>query len=260
MSRGPRRLIPQQHNPMKPFGHKCYGSIMHLPGSQTGPGDYFASEGQTRICCRQQRDDEDLIVVQEKLDGTNVGVAKIEGEIAPLIRAGNRTSASHYEMHHFFHEWALKHRSRFDDLLSEGERCAGEWLMQAHGTRYALAHEPFVAVDLMRHHIRLPFAEVARRCQAQGFTTPRVIHVGNSISVEDVIPNREPSGHGAIDPVEGAVWRVERNGFVEFLAKYVRPGHKLGNYFPETSGEPAVWNWLSFPRASKIFYSPALYL
>jgi hypothetical protein len=45
--------------------------------------------------------------------------------------------------------------------------------------------------------------------------------------------------YGALDPVEGAVWRVERNDKVDFLAKYVRPDKVDGSYF---EGEP-VWNW-----------------
>lgn len=53
----------------------------------------------------------------------------------------------------------------------------------------------------------------------------------------------EPSGHGALDPVEGAVWRVERRGGGDFLAKYVRPDKTDGCYLPEVSGRAAVWIW-----------------
>jgi len=51
--------------------------------------------------------------------------------------------------------------------------------------------------------------------------------------------------HGALDPVEGAVWRVERNGKVDFLAKYVRPNKQDGKYFESVTGGATVWNtWL----------------
>jgi len=39
------------------------------------------------------------------------------------------------------------------------------------------------------------------------------------------------------------VYRVERKGKVEFLAKYVLPDKVDGRYFPEISGQPEVWNW-----------------
>lgn len=56
--------------------------------------------------------------------------------------------------------------------------------------------------------------------------------------------------HGAIDPIEGTVWRVERRGEFDFLVKYVRPEKKDGCYLPEASGLPAVWNWR--PQAERL--------
>ncbi len=61
--------------------------------------------------------------------------------------------------------------------------------------------------------------------------------------------------HGALDPVEGAVWRVERNELirpggqecrwhVDFLVKYVRPDKIDGSYLSEISGLPPVYNWM----------------
>jgi hypothetical protein len=50
------------------------------------------------------------------------------------------------------------------------------------------------------------------------------------------------SGHGAIDQVEGAVWRVERKGIVDFLVKYVRHDKEDGKYFPEKNNGIITWN------------------
>src|SRR5207302_2425635 len=73
---------------IKPMGRKAYGSICHLPGSRLGPGDHKLNEDQTRILTERCRDKHDLIVVQEKLDGSNVAVARINGEVIALGRAG----------------------------------------------------------------------------------------------------------------------------------------------------------------------------
>ena len=35
----------------------------------------------------------------------------------------------------------------FDDLLKEGERVTGEWLLQAHGLIYDIKQEPIVFFD-----------------------------------------------------------------------------------------------------------------
>ncbi len=228
--------------PAKPLGQRAYGSIPHLPGSRRGPADKGLSELQARILTDKARDKHDIITVQEKLDGSCVAVAKINGAIVPLIRAGYPAEGSHYTQHHYFAGWVANESARFDSLLAEGERVCGEWLMEAHGTLYNLPHEPFVAFDIMRGHDRIPPAAMKVLCDGQGFVTPRVIHVGSPISIEKVLSMLEPSGHGAIDGIEGAVWRVERQGVVDFLGKYVRPDKVDGKYLETISGAP-IYNW-----------------
>ena len=56
---------------------------------------------------------------------------------------------------------------------------------------------------------------------------------------EDVPHNPVVALHG--EEVEGAVWRVEREGRVDFLAKYVRPDKIDGKYFPQISGQAEIW-------------------
>ncbi len=227
--------------PEKPLGQKAYGSIPHLPGSRRGPADKGLSDQQSSICTTKARDKHDLIIVQEKLDGSNCSVAKVNGEIIALGRAGYRASTSQYEQHQLFAYWVRLNHARFDALLNEGERCCGEWLAQAHGTRYDLKHEPYVIFDIMRGSERTPWETVQSRCV--GFVTPQTLHVGGPVTIEFVVSLLEPSGHGAIDPVEGAVWRVERKGVVDFLGKYVRPGKVDGWLLPENNGGVTVWNW-----------------
>ena len=231
--------------PEKPLGQRAYGSIPHLPGSRRGPADKGLSEHQARILTERSRDKHDIITVQEKLDGSNVAVANIDGELVPLIRAGYRANTSNYEMHHHFARWVESERQRFEELLRPGERVSGEWLMEAHGTIYDLSHAPFVAFDIISDNARMLAADVASRCEAVGIVTPRVIHVGGPISIEDVLLVLEPSGHGAQDGVEGAVWRIERKGVVDFLGKYVRPEKIDGKYLNGVGGverEP-IYNW-----------------
>lgn len=231
-----------QTNDLKPLGGKAYGSIPHLPGSRRGPADKGISDRQSEIATKKTRDRHDVVIVQEKLDGSNCSVAKISGEIIPLGRAGYRAISSRFEQHKHFHNWVFENHARFDELLEEGERCCGEWLAQAHGTKYELPHEPYVIFDIIKSGVRMPWNRLKERCQ--GFILPRTIHAGEGpLSVDAAIKLLEPSGHGAIDPVEGAVWRVERRGVVDFLAKYVRAEKVDGCYLPELTGCNPVWNW-----------------
>lgn len=231
----------------KPLGIKNYGSIPHLPNSRMGPGDHSCHEGQARIATQQARDRHDVIVIQEKLDGSNVGVAKVDGLIVPLGRAGYRAETSPYKQHQIFANWVMnpERYGRFDALLNEGERVVGEWLAQAHGTRYELIHEPFVAFDLMVGIERLAFGEFKDRVLDCGFTIPYWIPQGGPMSVSGVMAHLGKFGkHGALEPIEGAVWRVERHGKVDFLVKWVRPDKQDGKYLEVVSGKDPVWNWL----------------
>lgn len=237
--------------PIKPLGSKAYGSIPHLPGSRRGQADHGLSESQARILTDKARDKHDQIIVQEKLDGSCVSVAKINGEIIALIRAGYPASGSNYKQHHHFADWVKKHESRFVSLLSEGERCVGEWLMEAHGTRYGLIHEPFVLFDILQGQRRSNAATVKFRADDHEFITPVILNHGNELgaggapmSVEDAMKALGDYGfHGAIDFAEGAVWRCERKGEVDFLGKYVRPEKIDGRYLENISGKPPIFNW-----------------
>lgn len=136
----------------KPLGRKNYGSIGHLPNSRMGSGDHSIHDGQADIATKKLLKNKHgltrEVIVQEKLDGSNVGIARVEGRIVPLSRSGYVADTSPYDQHKVFHRWVLQQKDRWD-FIQEGERLVGEWLMQAHSTKYELKHEPFVAFDLM---------------------------------------------------------------------------------------------------------------
>lgn len=229
----------------KPLGRKAYGSIPHLPGSRMGPGDHHCSPGQAAIACQKVRDKNDAVIVQEKLDGSCVSVACLEdGSIVALGRSGYLAQTSPYPQHQLFADWVRKNEGRFVSVLGPGDRVVGEWLAQAHGTRYGLIHEPFVAFDIMREDARANYASVQRQLLPGGFVLPALLHIG-PCTIERAMGIIAGDGfHGALEAVEGVVWRVERNGEVDFLAKYVRPDKQDGCYLPQkgTSGGE-IWNW-----------------
>ncbi len=236
----------------KPLGIKAYGSIPHLPGSRLGAGDHHCEPGQATICTIKLRDKHDLIIVTEKLDGSCCAVAKVDGVILALGRAGYLAQSSKYEQHQLFADWVRRNEQRFAALLQDGERVVGEWLAQAHGTRYALQHEPFVVFDLMRGAERANSEEFAYRVVPYCIT-PHILHLNGPCSIEHALDLLGEHGfHGAIDQPEGAVWRVERNGKVDYLAKFVRPDKIDGKYLPEITGGESVWNWQPTPSIDEI--------
>lgn len=231
--------------PAKPLGRKAYGSIPHLPGSRLGIGDHHCHIGQDTICQFKARDRHDRIIVTEKLDGGNVAIAKVGGEIHALGRAGYPAITSPFEQHHHFDTWVHRTAGAWSAMLSEGEALHGEWLAMAHGTIYELHHDPFVAFDLTSAGKRVSHDELVDRCTRFAVPTPHVIHDGPPITIGEALELLGPTGkHGATETVEGAVWRVERRGVFDFMAKYVRPDKQDGKYLAEISGGAPRWHWL----------------
>jgi hypothetical protein len=247
----------------KPLGGKSYGSIPHLPTSQV-KSDKVVPEGQKRIATEEPRDDNDTIIVQYKYDGSCVSVAKIDDQIIPLIRAGYRADTSPHEQHRHFAHWVFDRMDDFERLLDIGERVCGEWLLQAHGTKYDFKVDHgyrnkmnylFLVFDLFTDGERNTWRAVQER-----LSQTRHIHAVENVAkgpttIDWLKGNNElennyltfDSGH-PIQPRskhEGFVWRVERNGEVDFLCKWVRPGKTDGCYLPGIDSndvEEPVWN------------------
>lgn len=214
----------------KILGQKSYGSIPHLIGSKRGPTDKGVNEGQHRIATEKVRDFKDLIIVQEKLDGSNVAIARINDRLVPVTRTGYAALSSPYEQHHKFDEWAFLNLKRFE-FLEEGERLCGEWLTKRHSIEYKLYHEPFVAFDIMSNgHERTIYAEFLYRCGESDIITPNLIHMGGPAKAKWVMKKMGLGNHGAQEKPEGAVWRIEREFRVDFLCKFVRHDYEPGKY------------------------------
>ena len=214
---------------MKPLNKKNYGSIPHLSNSKLGKGDHFIQEGQERILTERRRDKHDRILVFEKYDGSNVGIAKKNGNIFALTRSGHEASTSPYEQHHEFARWVGKRFDYFYKLLNEGERIVGEWMLKPHGLMYDIYGDPILFFDYFNsENERLPYDFL----ESLGVPVARKIHDGSSISVEALIPvlNLKTDSFCSKENPEGMVYRVERKGKVDFLAKWVRDDFEAGKF------------------------------
>ncbi|MFW5757630.1 MAG: RNA ligase family protein, partial [Bacteroidota bacterium] len=123
----------------------------------------------------------------------------------------------------------------------ENERLAGEWLVQAHGLIYHLRQEPIVFFDFFdANNQRKPFQVL----QQTGLTLPRLLHMGDAVPVETLIPLLNKKSHTiwTEEVPEGMVYRVERKDKVDFLAKWVRLDFQPGKYAIGVDDNKAVWN------------------
>lgn len=232
---------------MKPLNKKNYGSILHLLGSKLGQTDKYIHEGQHNILTLKTRDLHDFVTITEKYDGSNVGIAKINGKIIALTRSGYLAETSPYRQHHLFASWVKKQGNRFD-FIAENERLVGEWLLQVHSIKYEINNEPFVAFDYFTaDNERILFNELIVKTSIAEIETPRIIFFGyQSFSIDAcMVELQNKYNHSIIakDKPEGVVYRVERKGKFDFAAKFVRSDFKPGIFCINVEEKYLMWNY-----------------
>lgn len=208
-----------------------YGSIPHLSTSKlTQQADKKISLGQEEILTKKARDYKDLIIVTEKIDGSNVGIVRKDGNIVAITRSGYDAYTSPYRQHHLFGDYVKKNIYKFE-WLPEGVRVCGEWCAVSHGTIYDITgEEPFIAFDIIEGKTRLTYLEFIKLCAIHNIETAPLLHIGSPISIKSAIKELGTGHYGGTNKPEGVVYRVERDGSVDFLAKWVRADKEDGKY------------------------------
>jgi hypothetical protein len=226
---------------------KLYPKIPHLPGSRTGIRDRHCGVALAKHLLEVSQPG-DMVIVQEKLDGSNVIVSRINGQLVALGRDGKPCEDSRNTNRKAFAAWLEHNQARFD-WLQNLERLACEWLPIAHGTRYALTHEPIVILDFFDTlGTRVTLEQLQAKISNSSLEIPHVLHVGNAIPLELALEKLGLHGfHGALDESEGLIYRLEREDKLLTLAKYVRHGKEDGLYLSDHTGLDDVWN--SFPES-----------
>lgn len=216
---------------MKPLKRKNYGSIPHLSNSKLGISDSYISEGQEKILTKKKRDKYDTILVFEKYDGSNVGICKTNNKIFAITRNGMLANTSPHRQHRIFADYVKTKQNLFSELLKNGERLVGEWLLLAHGLRYKITPiDPILFFDFFDSNNNRKTFNIL---ESTGLQTPRLLHKGDAISVDNLIPvlNEKTQSFKSLEKPEGMVYRVERKNKVDFLAKWVRSDFVAGKYF-----------------------------
>lgn len=113
-----------------------YPRTPHLEGSRLQPGD--DEHGHVRLSTLEGRH----AVVEEKLDGANVGISFTGAGDLLLQSRGHYLTGGGRERHFAtFRQWAAAHEARLLDLLEDRYVMYGEWLCAKHSVSYdALPH------------------------------------------------------------------------------------------------------------------------
>jgi len=224
----------------KPLNCKAYGSIPHISSSKLGIGDNRLTIGQENILFKKTRSKYDNIVVTEKLDGSNVAVAKVDGILYPLTRAGNICSQSKFTQHLDFNQYLYNNYNKFDSILEEGEQLSGEWLSSTHGILYDLRNrDPFVVFDMFTKknskniRERYLFSYTIETISKKFTHVPLLYSDNSSADLNEIHKKLGQYGHyNSMEFTEGFVLKCEnlKKENCEFMAKYVKPEITQGKY------------------------------
>jgi ATP-dependent RNA circularization protein (DNA/RNA ligase family) len=169
----------------------------------------------------------------------------MNGKIFALTRSGYEAKTSPYKQHHYFSAWVYKNEKLFTEMIGEGERIAGEWLLQAHGLKYKIENDPVLFFDYFTpENERLLQSDLRQIIGKYGLNMPRLLSEGDSKTVKELLPilNLKTKEFESEGNPEGIVYRVERKGKVDFLAKWVRPNFPTGIYCINVKDENLFWN------------------
>ena len=202
-----------------------YPPTKHLAGSKMiNDEDRLINIREEELLTKKTRELWDRVIVTEKVDGCNVGILKRNGKLHPIIRKGYDVRTNSMKFIQEFADFVEINKDRFMQLLGEEERICAEWMPKTHTIRYKMKHEPFIAFDILKteKNKRETYLEFLRRTSAVGIVTAGLVHYGTAIETKIALKMLGEGFHGAIDGVEGIVYRYESHihGFL-FTAKYV---------------------------------------
>jgi hypothetical protein len=206
-----------------------YPRTPHLFGSRGTDDDKHLGETESLRFLA-----DDSLIVEEKIDGTNVGLHfSSEGELVLQCRGHIITEGMHPQ-YDLFKQWAAVKRPMLEERLGERYILFGEWLYARHSIHYRALPHYFFEFDIY-DKLEETFLSLERRLEliaGSGIETVPVVHRG-SITRKGLHALLGPSrfdshfvhpGHGRVDAImEGLYLRTEGNGRVAGRAKWVRP-------------------------------------
>jgi hypothetical protein len=206
-----------------------YPRTPHLFGSKGTDDDKHLNAAESACFLA----DESLIV-EEKIDGTNVGLHFSEDGSLVLQCRGHLVTEGMHPQYDLFKQWATVKRPVLEERLECRYILFGEWMYARHSVHYRQLTHYFFEFDIFDKQ-EGDFLSLERR-QAlladSGIHTVPVVHQGTirRKELEQLIgPSRFDSHFenpvtGRVDNLmEGLYLRTESQGFVTGRAKVVRP-------------------------------------
>ncbi len=174
------------------------------------------------------------LIVEEKIDGTNVGIHFTTSGRMVLQCRGHEITEGMHPQYDLFKQWTAVKRPVLEAMLGDRHILYGEWMYAKHSVHYRALTHYFFEFDLYDKDAGefLDLAARLRMLEGTGLKTVPVVHRG-SVSADDLLELVGPSAFGSVfeNPltgqtdalVEGLYVRIEADGYVAGRAKLVRP-------------------------------------
>jgi RNA ligase len=152
-----------------------YPRTPHLFGSKGTDDDKHLSEADSHRFLA-----DGSLIVEEKLDGTNVGIHFTDGGDMVLQCRGHLITDGMHPQYDLFKQWGAVKRSVLEDMLADQFILFGEWVYARHSVYYRQLPHYFFEFDIYDKH-GAEFLSLERRLailEGTGIQTVPVIHVG----------------------------------------------------------------------------------
>lgn len=206
-----------------------YPRTPHLFGSKgTDDDKHLGEEESNRLLS------DNSLIVEEKIDGTNVGIHFDNDREMVLQCRGHLITDGMHPQYDLFKQWAAVKRYVLEERLGTRFILFGEWVYALHSVLYRQLTHYFFEFDIYDKDAQA-FLDLERRLEILDGTnveTVPVLHSGalRKSDVEGLIgPSRfdsrfeNPSTKQSDDLMEGLYFRTEAKGIVTGRAKVVRP-------------------------------------
>lgn len=206
-----------------------YPRTPHLFGSKGTDDDKHLNEAES---IRFVSDDS--LIVEEKIDGTNVGIHFSNAGEMLLQCRGHLITEGMHPQYDLFKQWAAVKRHVLESQLENRFILFGEWAYARHSIHYRKLTHYFYEFDLYDKEQEV-FLDLNRRLallEGTGIQTVPVLHRG-AVTREQLAAQIGPSQFDSQfdNPLtkrsdnfmEGLYLRTEADGIVTGRAKYVRP-------------------------------------
>jgi len=206
-----------------------YPRTPHLFGSKGTDDDKHLSEAESLSFIAN-----DSLIIEEKIDGTNVGIHFSDDGQMMLQCRGHLITEGMHPQYDLFKQWTTVKRATMEQRLENRFILFGEWVYARHSVFYQQLTHYFFEFDIYDKQNSL-FLDLEQRLallDRSTIQTVPIIHTGK-ISRKDlqglIGPSKfdsqfvNPESNRTDNLMEGLYLRIEADGVVTGRAKIVRP-------------------------------------